>query len=279
MSATQWSEPDLTTAASRGRFRRLLRRIGRTTRERVTFVLLLASLGFGVARESVRPSSWRRTARSEFRRALRQAVAGGLGATLVTAFLVGLAMVYQALYWLGAVGQEGLLGSVLVTVLVRELAPLLVGLILLGRSGTVIVSEIGELQSGGQIRALEAQGIDPFQILLLPRASALAIASFTLGMLFVMTALVTGYVAGTLLETVQMSVWSFFNRVLLAMDAGDFAVVPIKMVAIGLLVALTASLTGFMARPRDEVSRLLPIGFTRGVVAILLTSVTLSLAV
>ena len=146
-----------------------LARIGRPVRLRFGFVLMLAALGFGVAREAVRPATWRRTVRNEFRRALRQAVGGGLSTTVVTAALIGLVMVSQALYWLGQAGQEELIGPVVVTVLVREVAPLLVGFILLGRSGVVVVSEIGELQRGGQVSTLAAQGLDPFLLLVLPR--------------------------------------------------------------------------------------------------------------
>jgi len=204
---------------------------------------------------------------------------GGLPTTLVTAALIGLVMVSQALYWLGQAGQEELIGPVVVTVLVREVAPLLVGFILLGRSGVVVVSEIGELQIGGQIATLAAQGLDAFLLLVLPRACALAIASFTLGMMFVIAALLSGFVAGSLLEAVRISIWSFLDRVLLAMRPGDFVVFPAKMILIGLLVALTASLTGVTATAQDGAARLLPRAFVRGVVAILLTSIALSLAV
>jgi phospholipid/cholesterol/gamma-HCH transport system permease protein len=187
-------------------------------------------------------------------------------------------MVYQALYWLGEAGEEELIGPVLVTVLVREVAPVLVGLILLGRSGMVALSEICALQAGGQVRTLESQGVDPFQLIVLPRACAFAMAAFTLGIFFVLAALITGFVAGSLLGAVTMSIWSFLNGVLLAMRAPDFVVFPAKMIAIGLLVALTACLTGLTADPRDDVAHLLPRGFVRGVLAILLSSVALSLA-
>ena len=63
------------------------------------------------------------------------------------------------------------------------------------------------------------------------------------------------------------------------MRAGDFAVFPAKMIVIGLLVALTACLTGLTATAQDEAARRLPRGFVRGVVAILLVSIALSLAV
>jgi phospholipid/cholesterol/gamma-HCH transport system permease protein len=259
--------------------RRALARVGRRVRPHIDFVLMLAALGFGVAREAVRPATWRRTLRGEFRRALQQAVGGGLSTTVVTAALIGLVMVSQALYWLGLAGQEQLIGPVVVTVLVREVAPLLIGFILLGRSGVVVVSELGELQRGGQVSTLAAQGLDPFLLLVLPRACALAIACFTLGIMFVLAALLSGFVAGSLLEAVRMSIWSFLDRVLLAMHARDFVVFPAKMIVIGLLVALTASLTGLTATAQDEAARLLPRAFVRGVVAVLLANLALSLSV
>jgi phospholipid/cholesterol/gamma-HCH transport system permease protein len=257
--------------------RRALATIGRETRRRTRFLLYLGSLTWGVVRSAPRPSSWRRTVRVEFRRTLRQAISGALSSVLVTAALIGVLMVYQALYWLGAAGQEGLIGPILVTILVREIAPVLVGLILLGRSGTVALVEVGRLGIGGHIRALEAQGLDTFQLLVLPRACALAIACFTLGVMFVLSALVTGFVTGSLLEAVQMSIWSFFDRILLAMNARDFVILPVKLIAIGMAVGLTACLTALTAEPQDDIASLLPRGFVRGVVVILLTSLALSL--
>ena len=278
MSGEVWLAPQSTAShRSPRRVRRVLARIGRAVRSHTRFVLLLASLGAGVVLDGIRPTTWRRTVRGEFRRALRQAVGGGLSTTLVTAALIGLVMVSQALYWLGQAGQEGLIGPILVTVLVREVAPVLVGLIVMGRSGVVIVSEIGGLQFGGQVHALAAQGLDPFLLLVLPRAAALAIACFTLGIVFVVAALMTGFIAGSLVGAVHTPIGSFLERVLLAMHAEDFAVFPAKMIVIGLLVALTACLTGLTASAQDDAARLLPRGFVRGVVAILLASIALSL--
>ena len=148
--------------------------LGRFARARATFPLMLAALTWGVLLEATRPRSWRRTVRAVFRRTLRQTTGGGLATALVMAVLTGLALVSQALYWLGLAGESELEGTVLVTILVQELTPLLIGIALLGRSGPVIVMEIGQLQAGGQIRALVAQGIDPLLLLVLPRACAFA---------------------------------------------------------------------------------------------------------
>ena len=97
------------------------------------------------------------------------ALGGSLTATIFVAALVGVGMVYQAIYWLRVAGQEGSLGNLLVAILLRELAPILVGIILLGRSGAAMLTELGHLQAERQIHALQAQGIDPFQILVMPR--------------------------------------------------------------------------------------------------------------
>ncbi|MGH7103480.1 MAG: MlaE family ABC transporter permease [Acetobacteraceae bacterium] len=252
--------------------------IGRVVRRRSEFLLMLAALTWGVASEAVRPGRWRRTVRAEFRRTLAEAAGGGLLTAVVTAALTGLAMVAETLYWLGVAGQRQLAGPILVTLLVREITPLLIGLLLLGRSGMVAVAEVGALQRGGQTRALAAQGIDPFLLLVLPRALALALASFTLGVVFALTALVVGFISGSLLGAVPGSLWSFLDRVLAAMQVADFAVFPAKMLVIGLIVALTACLTGMGARPDEDPAKLLPLGFVRGLIAIMVASLVLSLA-
>jgi phospholipid/cholesterol/gamma-HCH transport system permease protein len=259
--------------------RRTLARLGRGVRRRVRFVLSLSALAFAVMREAMRRDNWRRTVRAEFRRVLRQAVGGGLAPTLVTGALLGLAMVSQTLYWLAEAGQGELIGSVLVTVIVRELTPLLVGFILLGHSGMVALSEVATLRRGGQVEALAAQGLDPFLFLVLPRAWALAISAFTLAVLLVPVALVTGFVASSLLGAVETTVWTFLDGVLRAMRTADFAVFPAKMLTIGLLVALTAVLTGLDAGVGVNAAQVLPRGFVRGTIAILVVTITLSFAV
>jgi len=236
----------------------MLAAIGGATRHRAAFALTVLALSFGVLCELPRRLSWRRTIRAEFGRILRQAVGGGFVTTVVASSLIGIAMVYQALFWLGEAGQERLIGSILVTVLVREVAPVLVG---------------------RQVERLTVQGIDPFLMLLLPRATALALASYTLGIVFVLTALAVGFSAGSLGGGVLMSSWEFSSTVLEAMRPADFVVFPSKMLVIGMFVALTSVLTGLDAARGAEIAGLLPRTFARGLIAIMLTSVVLSMAI
>lgn len=256
----------------------LLARIGRPARRRLGVLLAIVALGVGVLREAISPRAWRRPVRQEFVRVLEIAVTRGMVASLFTAALVGLGMVSQALYWLGIAGQEGIAGRILVTVLIREVAPLLVGLLILGRIGMVTVAEFGELAASGQARALAAQGLDPFRLLVLPRTLAIAIASFTQGVLFVAVALLAGFASARLLGVVNFGLPEFLDRVLRAMQPADFVIFPAKLLVIGLLVGAIACLTALDVEEGSDPHALLPGAFLRGVLAVLIATVSLSLA-
>jgi phospholipid/cholesterol/gamma-HCH transport system permease protein len=214
--------------------------------------------------------------RAGFRDTLTRVVGGSLGTIAVTAVIAGLGLVFEALYWLRTAGQQDAIGRILVIVLIRELTPLLVGIILLGRGGTAVVADLGMLTAEGEVAVLRAEGIDIFQFLVLPRAIAFALASFTLGVVFVLVALISGFVTGSLAAVVNVSIFGFFDNVLRATTAADLAVFPAKLLLIGLMVALACCATGLGARETDVPANLLPRGFTRGVTAVLAVSLLLS---
>jgi phospholipid/cholesterol/gamma-HCH transport system permease protein len=252
---------------------------GRWVRLRLQFLLTLMALAAGVLFEALMIRSWRRPARMEFRRVLRQTIVGSLPATVFVAALLGLGMVYQAFYWLHVAGQEGSIGTILVTVLLREVLPLLVGVILLGRGGSIVLIELGHLQQSKQFHALLRQGIDPFNFLVLPRGIAFALASYTLGIVSVLVALLVGYSAAAVLGVVQESVWGFLGDILRATGPSDFVVFPVKMLVIGLMVAVATAHTALSAGPDEDIGHLIARGFVRGMLAVMLTSGFLSLAV
>jgi phospholipid/cholesterol/gamma-HCH transport system permease protein len=109
-----------------------------------------------------------------------------------------------------------------------------------------------------------------------PRAVAFALAAFTLGILFVLIALISGFVTGSVVAVVNGSIFGFFDNVLRATTAADLAIFPAKLLLIGLMVALACCATGLAARETDAVSTLLPRGFTRGVTVILAVTLLLS---
>jgi phospholipid/cholesterol/gamma-HCH transport system permease protein len=109
------------------------------------------------------------------------------------ALFVGLSVVVQLSFWVDEAGQSQLLGPLLVAVVVRELGPLLVNLVVIVRSGSAMTTELGMLQAGGKVRALEAQGEDPFLKLVLPRVLGMAASTVCLTIVFSTLALASGF--------------------------------------------------------------------------------------
>jgi phospholipid/cholesterol/gamma-HCH transport system permease protein len=236
------------------------------------------SIGVAVLWQACRPVTWRRTVRAEFVRHCVQVMLHGLPSILITGLLIGLAMVNQVLYWLRLAGQEGLIGEFLVLGLVREIAPVLVGMLVLGRSGSMMMVELGAMQASGQVHRLDAQGIDPFLYLVIPRVLATMLGVFCLSMAFLVVTLATGLVAANILGLTNLTLLDFLEEVLTAMGPKEYVLVPLKTLAIGFAIGLISCTTGLaVGRAVPEVSALLPRGFVKAVLATLLISGGLTL--
>ncbi|QDH17690.1 MlaE family ABC transporter permease [Swingsia samuiensis] len=256
--------------------RNFLQRLGAVSRSQMRFTLMLIGVSWGVMREAAFPTSWRRTVRIEFWSTLKQAIGGGLLSVLVTAGLTGFGIVAQAVYWLGFAGMAQLTGSILSTVLVREIAPILVGVILLGRSGMLILTELGMLSTGGQMRVLMGMGIDPFFAFILPRSLAMTVGGFTLGVIFSSAALLVGYVVCRAEGVITMSLWSFLDQVTSSMHLIDYISIFAKFVFSGFAVGICCCLSGIDTTTDDDLASLMPRGFARGMLSIMIINVVLS---
>ncbi len=260
-------------------YRRFLLRLGALTRRQLRFTLMLVGASWGVLREACRPTSWRRTVIFEFKSTLRQAAGGGLFSTLFTAALTGFGIVAQAIYWLGIAGMADTTDSLLATVLVREIAPVLVGIILLGRSAMLSLTQLGQLTIGGELRALQAQGVDPFLVLVMPRALAMMLSSFTLGVVFSAISLSVGYGVCRFSSVITMPLWTFLYDIVGAMKPIDYLGIPLKLIISGFLLSLATQLTGLDATRSDSLATLLPRGFARGIMVIMVVNVVLGVTV
>ncbi|GBD56210.1 MlaE family ABC transporter permease [Gluconobacter wancherniae] len=258
------------------RLREALVGLGRFSRTQLRFTLMVIGGGWGVVQEARHFSSWRRTVRIEFWQTLRQATGGGLLSVLVTAALTGFGIVAQAVYWLGFAGMAQMTGSILSTVLVREIAPVLVGVILLGRSGMLMLTELGTLTTGGQMRVMAGMGIDPFLAFVMPRTLAMTISGFTLGMIFSLTALVMGYLVCWVEGIITMPVWAFLDQVTSSMRPIDYFSIPAKFTLSGFIVGLCSCLSGMDATSEDDLATLLPRGFARGILSVMIINVVFS---
>lgn len=273
MSAPTLDAGGMPTVAARPRILRLFGAVGALTVAAARWLAFVAGLGAAVAAAAVRIQNWRRPVRIAFMLMLHEAGVRALPAVLVAAVLVGIGMVFQALFWLGSVGQESLVGTLLTTVLVREVAPVVVGLLMVGRSGTATLVVLGAHQRKGRIAALDAQGLDPLLLLVLPRVTAFAVAGVCLLIVFVAVALLGGWFVSWLLSPVGVGFLDLLSNVLRAMGPTNFVLLPLKGVLIGLVIALVACAIVFGAPAlAEEPQRLVPQGFAVMVLATLVVS-------
>lgn len=262
----------------RTRFRRLLGNLGAFFRQGTSNLLLFVSLGATVLVVAGRRSTWRGPVWAEFMRTLNAVAVSSLSTSIATGVLVGLALVSQAVYWLAVTGQTGLVGQVIVILLIRELVPILVGLLIFGRNGTATLIELGEAHTGGWLRQFEIQGLDPMVLLVVPRTLAFALGAFCMATVLLLSTLLTGYLIAHSLGLVAYSIWDFSDMVQRAMTVRDFIVPPLKCLVIGFMVALVCCATGLGRRDQsDELQRLVPRGFVRSALAILVINGALDL--
>jgi phospholipid/cholesterol/gamma-HCH transport system permease protein len=220
---------------------------------------LLIALGvtvtkFSVARRVIRP-----LVRTQIYRAgvCLLPMIGFLGCAL------GLIIIGQTVSLLERVGAENFIGKLMVTVVVRELGPLLTTVVVLARVGTATVVELGTSRAQGDVEALEALGIDPVHYLVVPRMWGLAVSVFALTIYFVLIALFSGYLFA-FLQNVPMRPSEYFQQLAGALRWEDFAMLMLKASAFGIIIAVVTCYQG-LAKPLriEEV----PAATTRAVVS------------
>jgi phospholipid/cholesterol/gamma-HCH transport system permease protein len=168
----------------------------------------------------------------------------------------GLVVIGQAILWLGRVGANSLLlGPIVVYTVVRELGPLLTALLVLSRSGTANVIELGTARALGEVEALEAVGIDPVHYLVMPRVIGMALGVMSLTVYFIIGTLVCGYLFA-FLNNVTLRPGDYFGQLAANLSGLDFVILAVKSCGFGVLIAVITCYHG-LAQPLqlDEVSR------------------------
>lgn len=160
---------------------------------------------------------------------------------------IGALIVSQTTLLLVQVGQGDLVGSLLATVVVRELAPLTAALVVLARVGTATVAELGMARAMGEVEALEALGIDPVHYLVVPRLVGMSAAIVCLTAYLVMTALGAGYVVA-FVRGLSMTPAEFAGAVAGALSWVDFPLLALKTAGFGVLTSMIICFHG-LARP------------------------------
>ena len=93
----------------------------------------------------------------------------------LVSFLVGLIVAYMGAAQLQRFGAQSYIADLVTVGVVREIAALMVGIVLAGRVGAAFAAQIGSMRANEEVDALTTLGIDPVDHLVLPRVLALLV--------------------------------------------------------------------------------------------------------
>jgi phospholipid/cholesterol/gamma-HCH transport system permease protein len=236
-----------------------------------------ASVAWGVLCLAATPANWRRTVREQTTLQIVFSGVDAIGLTSVIALLAGISIVVQSQLWLSRFGQSELLGPLLVAVILREIAPILVNFIVIGRSGTAIATELANMRVRHEVDVLDAQGIDPTIYLIMPRVIAMTVSVFCLTVFFVTVCLGSGYIFGALVGITAVDPLVFAHSVLGAVSPADMANLLAKTAIPGMLIGVVCSMEGLgITGVVTEVPQAVTRAVVRSIVAVVIVSATIS---
>jgi phospholipid/cholesterol/gamma-HCH transport system permease protein len=193
-----------------------------------------------------------------FRRLVRETYDSGvLSFALVCAsgLTVGLVLGLQLHSVLVRFGAEESLGAVIGLTLIRELGPVLTGLLVTGRAGSAMATEIAVMTATEQIDGMRTMAVDPMHFVVGPKALALTLALPLLSCLFIVFAIFGAYLVGVQLLGLDAGV--YFSSMDEAVNLrSDVVGSLLKALVFGSLIALVATYRGFTSgRSAEAVGR------------------------
>jgi phospholipid/cholesterol/gamma-HCH transport system permease protein len=167
---------------------------------------------------------------------------GSLPIVVLTGFFSGAVMALQMARALSTYGATGQVGQIVAITLVRELGPVLSALLVAGRNGSGIASELGSMKVTEQIDAMRALGTDPIQKLVTPRLIATAIMLPLLTVISDFVGLIGGFVIATTMLNITGS--QYWNTAYKALVWSDLAQGLIKPFLFAMVIAMVGCFYG-----------------------------------
>jgi len=141
---------------------------------------------------------------------------------------------------------DGFVGTAVSLTMTREIAPVLTALMVTGRAGSAMATEIGSMRITEQIDALTALAVNPIQYLVVPRLIASTVMVPLLTMVFNVTGMGGAYIFAVMIKGVDPGV--FVYNVRWYTDVDDLLSGLIKAAVFGLALALIGCYQGYNAQ-------------------------------
>jgi phospholipid/cholesterol/gamma-HCH transport system permease protein len=202
-------------------------------------VAFLGELIAALVRVVINPRRFRGTAVIN---QLEQIAYRGVPIIVLISFLVGCIVSQQGIFQLVKFGATPFVVDLIGILILRELGVLLTSIMVAGRSGSAFTAEIGSMKMREEIDALRVMGLDPIEVLIVPRIMALVIGLPLLTFISSVAALFGGGVTAWIYGDISPDV--FLARLRGAVAMNTFLVGLIKAPFMALIIGIIATLEG-----------------------------------
>lgn len=215
-----------------------------------------------------------------WRTMLRNVQIGGFDALPIiglTSFLLGIVVAYQGADQLRHYGANIFVVELVGYSMLREFAPLITAIIIAGRSGSAYAAQIGTMLVTEEVDAMRTLGIDPIELLVLPKIAALAIAL----PLLTVFADVTGVLGGMIMARAQLDVGfvEFYDRFGRELRGASLLIGVGKSWVFAVIIATIGCFQGFRTRgSADSVGRQTTLAVVQAIFIVIVADALFSIA-
>ena len=216
-------------------------------RQLVEFVDLVGRLALDVAHLARHPGDmpWRETSANVHKSGVK-----AMPVTALVGFLIGVVLSYLSALQLRNVGADVYIVNILGLGIIRELGPVLVAVLVAGRSGSAMTAQIGVMRVTEEIDALAVMGVSRTLRLVLPKVLALALAMPLLVLWISAVALLGGMFSAQV--QLDLNYGFFIEQLPRVVPVANLWIGLAKGFVFGIIVALVASHFGLRVRPNTE---------------------------
>jgi phospholipid/cholesterol/gamma-HCH transport system permease protein len=171
---------------------------------------------------------------------------GSLPIVILTGFFLGAVLALQSANSLSRFGSLSLTGQLVSLSMVREIGPVLTGLMVAGRSATGIASELGSMVVTEQIDAMRALGTDPYKKLITPRVVSTVIMLVVLTVISDLVSMGGGWIVAVF--RLRLDGDQYWATAWQSLGTGDIVMGLIKPFVFGFIISTVGCYYGITAR-------------------------------
>ncbi len=160
----------------------------------------------------------------------------------VIIFLIGFILALQSAAQLRQFGATIFVVDLLAIGLAREMAPLMVAILVSGRSGSAIASEVATMKFTEELDAIRTMGLNPLRFVIVPKLWAMIVSMPLLTVMALLIGILGGFVVGV--TYMELTPTAFYNQLVRALFFRDIVTGVIKSVSFAIIITIVGTYRG-----------------------------------